>query len=172
MAKVAAELLCEQTVFFDTTHYVKMALVVGEREVRESLGQDQFACEGAVLPGGRFAGTGRHSVIRHGDYLAGNGLGQVNAAKARVVEVGDFDSVPQIRVETNVVLDPGEFRQWFSVRVTKLDGKNIDVREVPLRCPLVKIDWPSRGTYLIHIPGAHDFSEGFWASPSKEQPQD
>lgn len=161
MIKIGAELVCDQTVFFDATHYVRMCLIVGGRQVPGSWGQDAFACEGAILPGGRLAATGRQSVLRHGDYTTGDGLGRVNTAKPGMVGINELGSISQVYVETNIVLDPGEFRQWFSVRVTKLGEGDIDVKEVPLRCPLVKMDWPGRGEYIIDLATVPDFSEGF-----------
>lgn len=155
MVRIAAELVCDRTVFFDNTHYVKMSLSMGGREVPGSQGLDIFACEGAVLPGGRLAATGRQNLVRHADYAAGSGLGPVNAARPGMVGLEDSGvPVPEVWVETNIVLDPGEFRQWFSLRITRLSDHGIQVKEVPLRCPVVRVEWPARGKYIVDVTGA------------------
>lgn len=145
---VLAELYCENTVFFDDTSYLEMALERNGVPLEDTLGHDRFLFNGAALPGRRVGATGR--ACRHGmnELTSGIGLGNLDVPGGHAASVGlDMSDELKLRVKTNLILDPGVFTKVFSLRL-ELGNSWFDI---PLSRPDVEVQWVGRGEYLVSL---------------------
>lgn len=145
---VAAELFCENTVFFDETCYVEMRFERNGIPIEDTGGCDRFLFNGAVLPGRRIGATGRACRHTLNELTSGVGTGAfaTPGSRAASVEIEASEEL-RLRVRTNLVLDPGIFAKVFSIRLELGDSWF----DIPLSRPDVEIEWVGRGEYLIPL---------------------
>lgn len=127
--------------------YFETGIIANEALVHGSAGRDEYKLQALLLPGKRVAGFGRNKFYKLEDLPAG--LSAVEAAPAEQLTT-DFDNWEDLcfKISTNVFLDQGLLSHYLTLNLTKENGQTL---EIPLTRPDVKIDWQSRGTYLITI---------------------
>ena len=145
---ILAEIYCESTLFFDETSFLEMHLERNGVPLEDTIGQDRFLFNGAVLPGRRAGATGR--ACRHGmnELTSGIGFGTLDVPAGHAASVAlDLSDELKLRIRTNLVLDPGVLAKAFSVRL-RLGDSWFDI---PLSRPDVEVEWVARGEYLIPL---------------------
>lgn len=127
--------------------YFETAIMANKTMLEGSNGRDEYKLQALLLPGKRVAGFGRNKSYKLEDLPAG--LSAVEAAPSEQV-AADFEHLENLdfKISTNIFLDQGLLAHYLTLNLTKGNGQ---ILEIPLNSPTVKIDWQSRGTYLIKV---------------------
>lgn len=146
---MGVELYAETSLSVDDTTRFELYLTKNGELVGGSRGADQYDSNGMVIMGKRVAACGREATYGMDDRIAGLGLGPLEALPSGWFELdGDCRGL-KLHIKTNAVLDVGLLVRDFSLRVYDQDmGMSMDV---PLWRPDVKIDWVSRGSFVIDL---------------------
>jgi hypothetical protein len=102
-------------------------------------GRDEFTFATPLSAGKRVAGFGRKQLYASSDTL--------EAAPSRLLLLEDASDF-SFKITTNVFLDQGLIARHLTLRIARDDAPP---RTIPLSSPDVKIDWPSRGTFVINV---------------------
>lgn len=129
-------------------NYFESIIMTGRDMYIAKAGRDEFQLAGVIMPGRRLAGFGRNRF-----YYAQNvpaGLEAVEAAPSIWVDIANDISALAFKINTDIILDPGLLASCLSLRIEKEDGM---MATIALNRPDVRIDWPSRGTFVVTIGG-------------------
>ncbi|MDQ7794487.1 MAG: hypothetical protein RDU89_08770 [bacterium] len=147
--KLGVELYTETSLSVDDTTRFELHLTRSGEPVAGSRGLDRYLINGMVILGKRVAACGREAAYGHESTAAGLGLGPLEALPAVSSEIGDNYRGLKLHVDTNAVLDVGLFGSEFSLRITDPEqGRSLDI---PLGRPDVRIDWESRGAFVVDL---------------------
>lgn len=125
--------------------YFASAMLADGSAIEESRGLDEFQLHGMVLPEKRLAGFGRTQSYRLEDLPAG--LSALEASPSEPMELPSETNALSFAVDTNLFFGQDLFSHHLSLGVCK-EGL---YREIPLQSPDVRIDWQSRGQYIVSI---------------------
>ncbi len=141
------EIRAEHGIDVNPGDYFATAVLKNGVVLENSTGLDEFGFSALLLPGKRVAGFGRNKKYSLADLPAG--LSPLEALPSEAVPVSQeqLDSL-SFQVSTNVFLDQGLFSHYLALGIVE-DGTL--VREIPLNAANVKINWQSRGNYIIQV---------------------
>jgi len=139
------EIKAERGIDINPGDYFETAVLVNGKTLPGTEGRDDFNLNALLLPGKRVAGFGRRRSYALQDLPAG--LSALEVAPSEKVHLGNAEALA-FKICTNVILDQGVLAHRLSLGVAKNGGP---LREIPLNCPDVKIDWQSRGIFVITV---------------------
>lgn len=127
-------------------NYFESMVMTKENIYMAAAGHDEFQLAGMVMPGKRFAGFGRSRFYQlregHADAEA------IEAAPSAWVDIGDDITEMAFKINTDIILDPGLLASCLSLGIAKEGGL---VTNIPLNRPDIRIDWQSRGTFIVTV---------------------
>jgi hypothetical protein len=124
-------------------NYFASIVLAGNTPYPATAGLDEYLFAGIVLPGKRLAGCGRskryHCVDRSG---------ALEAAPSNWVVIKNNPMEITFKINTDLILDPGLLAASLSLDIANANGTTT---HIPLNRSDVRIDWQSRGTFVITV---------------------
>jgi len=122
-------------------NYFESTVLVGNTMYPNTVGRDDFQLASLIKPGKRLAGFGRNQ-----SYISAH-LGLMEAAPSMWVAIEKLAEV-SFRIDTDIILCPGLLASYLSLDIATDGGTKT---HIPLDRSDVRIDWQSRGIFIVSI---------------------
>jgi len=119
-------------------NYFESTVLVGDTMDPNTVGRDEFRLASLIKSGKCLAGFGRKSAH----------LGLMEAAPSNWVAIKSHISEISFKINTDIIHCPGQLASYLSLDIATDGGT---ATNIPLDRSDVRIDWPSRGTFVVSI---------------------
>lgn len=128
-------------------NYFESMALLGDTLYPDTGGRDEFQLAGLIMLGKRFAASGRNKSYSSKDVSANQAI--IEAAPPSWVSFTNDTAEIAFTIDTDIFLDPGLLASCLRLDITKESETAI---HIPLNRSDVRIDWPSRGTFVVTLP--------------------
>ncbi|TWH46468.1 MULTISPECIES: hypothetical protein [Sporomusa] len=125
-------------------NYFENIALAGDTLCPDTAGRDEFLLAGVIPPAKRLAGSGRSNRYSFADIL-----GAIEAAPSIGIILPNDLSEISFLINTDIILDPGLLAASLSLDIATVSGMTT---RIPLNRSDVRIDWQSRGTFVVTVP--------------------
>lgn len=146
--KLAVEIYTEKPLSVKEEAYFKTALLIDGAVLKGSEGSDRFGFPFIATSEKRVACLGRHFHYTLSSFPAG--MGPIEARPGSFFDLSEVPEYFSLALETNLILDPGIFRDTLGVRFVNEQGKRYDIS---LGRPDVPVYWEGRGKFTLSLSG-------------------
>jgi len=127
-----------------SSNYFESTALAGNTLCPDTAGRDEFLLTGVIPPAKRLAGSGRSNR-----YSVADMSGAIEAAPSIGIIIPNNLSEISFLIKTNIILDPGLLAASVSLDIATVSGMTT---HIPLNRSDVRIDWQSRGTFVVTVP--------------------
>lgn len=126
------------------SNYFESIALAEDAMYPNTAGRDEFLLAGVIMPGKRLAGSGRSKCYHFADMSEA-----LEAAPSIWVTLKSELADLSFKINTDILLDPGLLAASVSLDITTASGIST---QIPLNRSDVRIDWQSRGTFVVTVP--------------------
>jgi len=126
------------------SNYFESTALAGNTLYPATAGRDEFLLAGIIPPDKRLAGSGRSNR-----YSTSGMSEAIEAAPSIGITLPNDLSEISFLINTDIILDPGLLAASVSLDIATVSGTTT---HIPLNRSDVRIDWQSRGTFVVTVP--------------------